>query len=73
MTIDRPLVVCDKWLARLASDVQGEMDRVSQALTGRIKTLAERYATPLPLLTAEVAELTARVEGHLARMGFTGT
>ena len=30
-------------------------DRVSQTLTGRIRELAERYATPLPNLTDEVA------------------
>ncbi len=31
----------------LATDVQIELDRVSQALTGRIKQLAERYAMPV--------------------------
>jgi len=67
------LVVDDKWLARLAADVQGELDRVSQALTGRIKTLAERYATPLPALATDVAALTARVDAHLAKMGFAWT
>ena len=46
----KTLVVDDKWLAALAVSVQGELDRVSQALTGRIKQLAERYATPLPRL-----------------------
>jgi len=66
----KTLVVDDKWLARLAADVQGEMDRVSQALTGRIKQLAERYATPLPSLADEVAELTCRVDAHLREMGF---
>ena len=44
----KALVVDDKWLATLAAAVQGELDRVSQALTGRIRQLAERYATPLP-------------------------
>ena len=44
----KTLVVDDKWLARLAAAVQSELDRVSQALTGRIRQLAERYATPLP-------------------------
>jgi type I restriction enzyme M protein len=33
--------------------VQGELDRVSQTLTGRVRQLAERYATPLPKLTQE--------------------
>ncbi|MBI4985936.1 MAG: hypothetical protein HZC24_11535, partial [Rhodocyclales bacterium] len=49
--------------------VQGELDRVSQTLTGRIRQLAERYATPLPQLEDEVKALAARVEGHLKRMG----
>ena len=63
------LVVDDKWLATLAAAVQGELDRVSQTLTGRIRELAERYATPLPQLTHEVATLAARVDGHLEKMG----
>jgi type I restriction enzyme M protein len=63
------LVVDDKWLKTLAAAVQGELDRVSQTLTGRIRQLAERYATPLPQLTDEVATLAARVDEHLKRMG----
>jgi type I restriction enzyme M protein len=65
----KTLVVDDKWLATLAAAVQDELDRVSQTLTGRIRQLAERYATPLPQLTNEVAALTARVDGHLKKMG----
>ncbi len=65
----KTLVVDDKWLAQLAADVQSELDRVSQALTGRIRQLADRYAAPLPQLTAEVATLAARVDEHLKRMG----
>ena len=67
----KTLVVEDKWLAALAASVQGELDRVSQALTGRIRQLAERYATPLPRLAAEVETLAARVDEHLKRMGFS--
>ena len=66
----KALVVEDKWLAALAASVQGELDRVSQALTGRIKQLADRYATPLPRLADEVETLTARVDEHLKKMGF---
>jgi type I restriction enzyme M protein len=66
----KTLVVDDKWLATLAAAVQGELDRVSQTLTGRIRQLAERYATPLPQLTEEVAALAANVDAHLQRMGF---
>jgi type I restriction enzyme M protein len=49
----KTLVVDDKWLAQLATDVQRELDRVSQALTGRIRQLADRYGTPLPKLAEE--------------------
>ncbi len=66
----KTLVVDDKWLATLAGAVQGELDRVSQTLTGRIRQLAERYATPLPQLTGEVATLASCVEEHLKKMGF---
>jgi type I restriction enzyme M protein len=65
----KTLVVDDKWMARLSAAVQGELDRVSQTLTGRIRELAERYATPLPRLTVEVATLSARVDEHLKKMG----
>ena len=38
-------------------------------MTGRVRELAERYETPLPRLVEEVEQLSARVEGHLERMG----
>src|SRR6266700_1497378 len=66
----KTLVVEDKWLAILASDVQTELNRISQVLTGRIKELAERYITPLPRLTEEVETLSAQVHEHLKKMGF---
>jgi type I restriction enzyme M protein len=65
----KTLVVDDKWLATLAAAVQGELDRVSQTLTGRIRQLAERYAMPLPQITDRVATLTARVDEHLNKIG----
>jgi len=64
------LVVDDKWMATLEQAVKGEMDRISQRLTQRIKELAERYATPLPKLVTETAMLTAKVDAHLKKMGF---
>jgi len=67
----KTLVVDDKWLAKLAADVQSELDRITQTLTGRIRQLAERYALPLPQLTNEVATLAARVDTHLKKMGAT--
>jgi len=65
----KTLVVDDKWMARLSTAVQGELDRMSQKLTGRIRELAERYAKPLPQLMEEVESLTTRVEEHLKNMG----
>ena len=63
------LVVDDKWLATIAVAVQGELDRVSQTLTSRIRQLAERYATPLPQLIDEVDLLASQVDEHLKAMG----
>ena len=64
------LFVDDKWMATLAAAVQGEIDRVGATLTGRLRQLAERYAEPLPVLRDRVAELEAKVSGHLRAMGF---
>ncbi|MDE0159946.1 MAG: N-6 DNA methylase [Candidatus Dadabacteria bacterium] len=64
----KTLVVDDKWLSALAAAVQGELNRVSQTLTGRIRQLAERYETPLSQLTDLVTDLSTRVDKHLARM-----
>lgn len=66
----KTLVVDDKWLTTLDTAIHGEMDRISQSLTQRVKELAERYETPLPLMTARVAELEAKVNAHLKHMGF---
>ena len=65
------LAVDDKWLATLDAEIHGEMDRISQSLTQRVKELAERYETPLGKLTENVAELEGKVAQHLERMGFS--
>jgi type I restriction enzyme M protein len=66
----KTLVVDEKWLAALDAAVHGEMDRVSQQLTRRVKELAERYETPLPRMVGLVAALEAEVNRHLGTMGF---
>lgn len=63
------LVVDDKWLAAIAADIQTELDRISQALAGRIKQLAERYAVPLPQFKELAQTLGAKVDEHLKSMG----
>jgi type I restriction enzyme M protein len=67
----KTLVVDDKWLAALDTAIHGEMDRVSQALTQRVKVLAERYETPMPQMVRCVDELEATVNRHLKQMGFS--
>ncbi len=65
----KTLVVDDKWLVALDVAIHGEMDRVSQQLTHRVRELAERYETPLPQMVSYVAELEAKVNRHLQTMG----
>jgi len=66
----KTLVVDDKWLATLEAAIDGEMERISQALTQRVKELAERYESPLPEMTERVAKLEEKVQAHLQHMGF---
>ncbi|MBU2602976.1 MAG: type I restriction-modification system subunit M [Actinobacteria bacterium] len=66
----KTLVVGDKWLATLDDAIHGEMERVSRQLTSRVKELAERYEAPLPEMAGRVAESEAKVDKHLAAMGF---
>jgi type I restriction enzyme M protein len=63
------LVVDDKWQAVLAGVIGAEIERVTQQLANRVKTLEERYAEPLPELVREVETLSSRVDEHLKRMG----
>ena len=57
-------------MATLERSVKTEMERISQRLTQRIKELAERYETPLPKQTKDVAGLEEKVAAHLRKMGF---
>ena len=63
------LVVNGKWMEVLSSALQGELERVSQTLTGRVRELAERYGAPLPDLEVQAASLTQKVALHLKSMG----
>ncbi|MDD1523456.1 MULTISPECIES: type I restriction-modification system subunit M [Bradyrhizobium] len=66
----KTLVVDDKWMARIEADIHGEIDRISQALTQRVRTLADRYEVRMPDLAKRVANLDTKVERHLRAMGF---
>jgi type I restriction enzyme M protein len=63
------LVVDDKWQATLKGAIQAEIERVTQQLASRVKTLEERYAEPLPQLIQDVEVLSSKVDEHLKRMG----
>ncbi len=66
----KKLVVEHKWMDELTVRVLGEVDHLSQALAGRVKELAARYATTLPKLVVETGALTNKVDEHLKKMGF---
>jgi type I restriction enzyme M protein len=66
----KTLTIRDKWLATLQKRIDGEMQRVTNALASRIKELEERYSTSLPALLTETETLQAKVDGHLKKMGF---
>lgn len=66
----KELVVEDKWLATIRTSVDGEMERISHKLAGRIEELSDRYLIPLPILTENVQTLGNQVDGHLEKMGF---
>ena len=65
------LVVDDKWMTELETAIKAEIERIAQNLTQRIKTLAERYETPLPKIAGKAEDLAAKVDAHLAKMGFS--
>ena len=66
----KTLVVDKKWMVAMDAKIRTEMDAISHRLTERIKELAERYKTPMPKLTNDVANLTSKVEKHLKKMGY---
>ena len=65
----KTLVVEDKWFTSIRGAIEGEVQRLTQQLAGRVKELEERYARPLPELEREVEVFGVKVEGHLKRMG----
>ncbi len=65
----KSLIVNDKWLATLESNIVAEIERVTQQLANRVKELEERYSEPLPALTQSVENLSDKVAGHLKAMG----
>lgn len=65
----KTLIVEDKWQATLQSNIQAEIERITQQLANRVKELEERYAEPLPAISARVDFLSDKVAAHLKAMG----
>ena len=65
----KDLVVRDKWLATIETDMRLEIEQVAHQLAGRVRLLDERYADPMPRLMEEAEALSGKVEGHLKQMG----
>lgn len=67
----KELVIKDKWLNIIVTSIKEEIERVINSLANRIKTLEERYKTPLPKLEENTQDLSDKVEKHLKAMGIT--
>ncbi|MCR6487343.1 type I restriction-modification system subunit M [Amycolatopsis sp. OK19-0408] len=63
------LVLDDKWHATVVNHVAGVVNSLTLALVGRMQQLGERYAETVRQLNASLAEIEAKVEGHLASIG----
>lgn len=63
------IVLFHKWYTTWARFVINEIERVTQSLANRIKTLEERYNEPLGEIKVKVDEIESRVETHLKAMG----
>ena len=67
----KTLVIDDKWLTSIRAAIKAEAQHLTQRLAARIHEIEERYARPLPELEQDVKAFSAKVEGHLARMGLS--
>lgn len=67
----KQLVIDDKWFGTIQDEIMGEVQRLTQNLTERVKELEERYAQPLPSLMQDIQEFSMKVDKHLLNMGVT--
>lgn len=67
----KKIVVDDKWFKTIETRIAEEIERITQQLANRIKTLEERYSETLPYLTDEVTKHSGLVENHLKKMGLS--
>lgn len=67
----KEIVIEDKWLKHISSQIDEEVNRVTTNLANRIKTLEERYKEPLKTIEDDVNTLSSKVEEHLKAMGLS--
>ena len=67
----KSLVVEDKWLASIRAAIEAEVQRLTQCRAASVQEIEDRYACPLPELERDVEAFSAKIEGHLSRMGLT--
>ncbi|MCC6923440.1 MAG: type I restriction-modification system subunit M [Nitrosomonas sp.] len=67
----KKLIIQDKWFASVEAQIIEEIERMTQQLANRVKTLEERYAQTLPSLSKDVEKYTDLVEEHLKKMGLS--
>lgn len=65
----KTLVIDAKWLTTLNTNIQTEIDAISQRLTSRVKELAERYENTLTQLETTTKAEEDKVKLHLQKMG----
>ncbi|WP_143057492.1 hypothetical protein [Nitrosomonas sp. Nm51] len=58
----KKLIVQDKWFASVEAQIIEEIERMTQQLANRVKTLEERYAQTLPALGKDAEKYTGLVE-----------
>ena len=61
----KALVVDDKWIETVGTQIDRELIEISQSLANRTAELSGRYKTSLPILTERVEEISRRTQKHL--------
>lgn len=67
----KDLVVNAKWFTTVEVQIIEEVERMTQQLANRVKTLEERYSETMPDLSKDMQKYTDLVESHLKKMGLS--
>jgi len=65
----KTLLIQTKWIGAVSASVESVLDSVRRTLSSRLQTLAGRYASTLPNITATAITKTKAVESLLNKMG----